>query len=174
MGAPDDLPEEIALLDSLPAIEAFRALNPQQRVFVLAYINEGNGAEAYRQAYNNLASDTVAATCASRLLTYANIKAVLLAFRDHQEEDFRLVRQTFIDAAKTATKPIFGKDEQGQPILVMEQPDHDARTRAASALSKLQGLNAAEKTEVTGANGGPVNFAVSINFVRPDGPGDQG
>lgn len=156
VGEPSDLPEEIALLDSNPAIEAFRALNPRQRIFVLSYIRNPVGSEAYRQAYNEMADDHTASVCGSRLLANAGIKAVLTAFRDHQEEDFSLIRKALIDALTGAIKPIYGKDSAGQPEKVEDLPDHDARIKAAAALAKLQGLNAAEKTELTGANGGPI------------------
>jgi len=161
-----EVPEEIALLQDEKAVPAFHRLNLKQQKFILHYLKEGNGAEAYRQSYNELANDTTAATCGSRLLTYADIKVVLAAFQDFRDEDLVLVRKTFVDAAKTASKPIFGKDNEGQPILVMEQEDHAVRVKAAESLAKLHGLNAADKHELSGPNGGPVEFVVSVNFIR--------
>lgn len=147
----DELPEELSLLADEKALPAFHRLNLKQQKFVLHYLTEGNGAEAYRQAYNGNANDQVAATCGSRLLTYVDIKTVLAAFQDHKDEDLVLIRRTFVNAARSASKPIFGKDDLGQPILVMEQEDHAVRVKAAEALAKLHGLNAAEKKEISGS-----------------------
>lgn len=147
----EEIPEELTEIADDKALPAFRRLNLRQQKFLLHYIREGNGAEAYRQAYNELASDHVAAVVGSRLLTNADIKTVLSAFQDHKDEDLILVRKTYVDAARGATKPIFGKDSEGQPILVMEQEDHAVRVKAASELSRLHGFNAAEKKEISGS-----------------------
>ena len=144
-----EIPEELSLLESEKALPAFHRLNLKQQKFLLHFLREGNGAEAYRNSYNELAGDHVAAVCGSRLLTNVDIKAVLEAFQDHKDEDLILVRKTYIDAARSASKPIFGKDNEGQPILVMEQDDHAVRIQAAEKLAKLQGLNAPDKQEVT-------------------------
>lgn len=144
------IPEELHPVWSYKVAEAFRALEPKQRVFILAYVRKWNGSEAYREAYNPLANDGTAAACGSRLLANANVKAVLGAFLDTQTEDLLLVKQTYVEAARTASKPIFGKDSDGQPILVLEQADHDVRIKAAQALAKLHGLNAPDKTEHSG------------------------
>lgn len=149
----DPIPEQLETVWDDSVADAFRALEPRQRNFLLAYLDTWNGAEAYRRSYNQLANDATAAACASRLLTKANVKSVLERFLDTQTEDLLLVKRTYIDAAKTASKPIFGKDDLGQPILVMEQADHDVRIKAAQALAKLHGLNAAEKTETTHKGG---------------------
>lgn len=146
-----EIPEEFAEIADDKVLPAFHRLNLKQQKFLLHYIREGNAAEAYRQAYNELASDHVAAVVGSRLLTNVDMKTVLAAFQDHKDEDLILIRGAFVDAIKTAIKPIFGKDDQGQPILVMEQSDHLARIKAASELSKLHGLNAAEKKEISGS-----------------------
>jgi hypothetical protein len=145
----DQIPEELSLLESEKAIPAFHRLNLNQQKFILHFLREGNGAEAYRQSYNELASDHVAAVCASRLLTNVDIKTILEAFQDHKDEDLILIRNTYVNAARTANKPIFGKDSAGQPILIMEQEDHAVRIQAAEKLAKLQGLNAPDKQEVT-------------------------
>ena len=159
----DPIPEELESVWDEKVSEAFKALEPRQRNFLLAYLGCWNGAEAYRKSYNDLANDRTAAACASRLLTKANIKTVLEAFLDTQVEDLLLVKQTYIEAAKTASKPIFGKDDLGQPILVMEQPDHDIRIKAAQSLAKLHGLNAPDKQEHTGKDGGPIILATPLD-----------
>jgi phage terminase small subunit len=162
-----EIPEELGFIQGDKALPAFHRLNLKQQKFLLHYIREGNGAEAYRQSYNELAEDNVAATCASRLLTNVDIKAVLEAFQDHKDEDLILIRRTYVDAAKGAIKPIYGKDSNGQPEKVEDLPDHDVRIKAAQSLAKLHGLNAAEKQEITGADGVPLTFAVTVNYVKP-------
>jgi hypothetical protein len=149
----EPIPEELEPVWDDKVAEAFKALEPRQRNFLLSYLNCWNGSEAYRRSYNELANDTTASSCASRLLAKASIRAVLEAFLDTQIEDLLLVKRTYIEAAKTANKPIFGKDEMGQPILVMEQADHDVRIKAAQSLAKLHGLNAPEKQETTHKGG---------------------
>lgn len=163
-----EIPEELALLNSEKAVPAFHNLNLRQQKFILHYLGEGNGAEAYRQAYNELASDHVAAVCGSQLLTNPNIKIILEAFQDHKDEDLVLIRKTYIDAAKGAVKPVYGKDSNGQPEKVEDLPDHAIRVKAAESLSKLHGLNAADKHEVTGAGGKPIEFSVKVTLVRPN------
>lgn len=151
-----EIPEELGFIQGDKALPAFHRLNLKQQKFLLHYIREGNGAEAYRQSYNQLAEANVAATCASRLLTNVDIKAVLEAFQDHKDEDLILIRRTYVEAAKGAIKPIYGKDSDGQPEKVEDLPDYMTRIKAAEALAKLHGLNAPDKQELTGKNGGPV------------------
>jgi hypothetical protein len=146
-----EIPEELTEIADDKVLPAFHRLNLRQQKFLLHYLRNGSGAEAYRQAYNEMAEDHVAAVVGSRLLTNVDIKIVLSAFRDHKDEDLILVRKTFVDAARNATKPIFGKDELGQPILVMEQDDHAVRIKAGESLAKLHGFNAAEKKEISGS-----------------------
>jgi hypothetical protein len=153
----DAAPEELAIVWSDKIAAAFKALEPRQQKFLLAYLKCYVGSEAYRQSYNELASDKVASVCASRLLAHVSIKPILEAFVDHRTEDLFLVHKVYTDAATQAVKPIYGKDEDGQPIKIEDMPDHDIRIKAASALAKLGGLNAAEKKEVSG------NLTVSIN-----------
>lgn len=141
------IPEQLETVWNAEIAAAFRDLEPRQRNFLLAYLDTWNGAEAYRQAYNQLASDQVAANSASRLLAKVGMKAVLNAFLDTQTEDLLLVKRTYIEAAKGAIKPIYSKDEAGQLVKVEDLPDHDTRIKAAQALAKLHGLNAPDKVD---------------------------
>jgi hypothetical protein len=148
----EEIPEELATVWDKDVAESFRGLRPKHQDFLLAYIREGNAAAAYRKAYNALAKDHLASVCGSQVLATTGIQTVLKRFQDRKVEALFLVQKTLIEAAEGATKPIFGKDDEGQPILVMEQPDHAVRIKAAESLAKLHGLNAAEevKTQVTG------------------------
>lgn len=147
----NEIPEELTEIADDKALPAFHRLSLKQQKFLLHYLREGNGAEAYRQSYNELADDHVAAVVGSRLLTNVDIKTVLSAFQDHKDEDLILIRGAYVDAIKTAIKPIYGKDSAGQPEKIEDLPDHLVRVKAASELSKLHGLNAAEKKEISGS-----------------------
>lgn len=59
----------------MPLIE--RKLTIKQQAFVDAYIELGNGGEAYKRAYPNVKRDETARVNASRLLTNANVKAYI-------------------------------------------------------------------------------------------------
>ncbi len=159
MATTTDIPEELSVIKNDEVIAAFNRLNLKQQKFILHYLKNGVGAEAYRQAYNECAEDTVAASCGSSLLRVPDIKIILKAFRDFQEEDFVTVRKVFVDAALTAIKPIYGKDANGQPEKIEDLPDHDIRIKGANGLAKLHGLNAPDKQEHTGKDGGPIIIA---------------
>jgi len=144
--AKTNAPDELSGIwtDEIAAI--FKGLQPKQRDFIIEYIKCGVGAEAYRRVYNPLASDPLAAASASQILSNINISSILSQFVTNKTEALFLVQKVYADAMYTATKPIFGKDDLGQPILVMEQPDHAIRVKAAEASAKLHGLN--QPTEV--------------------------
>jgi hypothetical protein len=147
----EEVPEELSPVWDDKIAEAFKGLNPKQQTFLIKYVSCWNGAEAYRTAYNPLAGDHLAASLGSRLIANDDISLILAKFADNKTEALFLVQKTYTEAATQATKPIFGKDELGQPVLVMDVPDHAVRVKAADSIAKLHGLNApAEvKHEVT-------------------------
>lgn len=147
----DEIPEEIAILEDAKVQAAFHRLNIKQQNFLLAYLHGETGAEAYRQSYNEMADDHVAAVSGSRLLTNVDMKIVLEAFQDDKDEDLVLIKRTFRAAIKDAVKPVYGKDSEGQPEKIEDLPDHLVRIKAASELAKLHGLNAPEKKEISGS-----------------------
>jgi hypothetical protein len=120
---------------------AFLALPPKRQAFLLNYVKCWNAAESYRQSHNPLASDHVASANGSRLVANDSIGLILAKFANNKTEALFLVQKTYHEAAQLATKPIFGKDDLGQPILVLEQPDYAVRVKAAEAIAKLHGLN---------------------------------
>lgn len=134
-------PEELNAVWDDGIAKAFQAMIPNHQNFLLAYVKTWNAAESYRQAYNLLASDQVASSNGSRLVANDSIGFILAKFANNKTESLFLVQKTYNDAAREATKPIFGKDDAGQPILVMEQPDYAVRVKAAEAIAKLHGLN---------------------------------
>jgi hypothetical protein len=135
------IPEELTEVWDQSIAEIFAKLLPKQQDFLLAYVNCWSGAEAYRRSHNPLAKNEVAAANGSRLISNDNISSILGKFTNQKTEALFLVQKTYNEAAQNAMKPIFGKDESGQPVLVMEQPDYAVRVKAAEAISKLHGLN---------------------------------
>lgn len=136
----EEAPEELSTVWDPEIRSAYLELEPRQQKFLLAYVGEWNGAEAYRQAYNQSAKDNVAAACGSRLLTNANIKRILKRFEESRLEDLFLCRRTFTQAALNAVKPIYVKDKDGVPEKVEDLEDHDVRVRAADKLAHLSRL----------------------------------
>ena len=136
------IPEELTEVWDHSIADSFKKLLPKQQDFILAYVKCWSGAEAYRQSHNPLASNETAAANGSRLISNDNISAILGKFTNNKTEALILVQKTYIEAARDASKPIFGKDDSGQPVLVMEQPDYAVRVKAGEAIAKLYGLNA--------------------------------
>ena len=145
-----DRPEELEAVWDDDIATTFAGLLPKHQAFLLKYIQCWNAAEAYRHSHNPMASDHVASANGSRMIAREGISSILAKFADQRTEALFLVQKTYNEAAISASKPIFGKDEVGQPILVMEQPDYAVRIKAAEALAKLHGLNAADKVEHSG------------------------
>lgn len=136
-----DIPEELNAVWDDGIAKTFQAMPPKHQTFLLAYVKCWNAAASYRQSHNPLASDTVSSANGSRLVANDSISLILQKFANNKTEALFLVQKTYNDAAREATKPIFGKDDLGQPILVMEQPDYAVRVKAAEAIAKLHGLN---------------------------------
>jgi hypothetical protein len=162
----DEAPEELAGIWDEEIKAAFADLREKQQKFLLAYVREGNGAEAYRQVYNPLASNHLAAACASQILSSIALKAILRRLADTRAEDMLLVKATFKEASETAIKPVYGKDEEGQPIKVEDIPDHDIRVRAADKLAKLSRLYA-EDQAIDPSD--PANAGRPVNIIRING-----
>ncbi len=136
MGNPHTLlpPQETAALTSIrPPVR----LLPRQAAFLNLYARGLNAAQAYREAYNPKASAQVASAAASRLLAKTRIRDYLDQFR---LEAFQLVRMTYVDAIRHASRPIFAKGRNGQRVKVGEAPDWTARIQAAQALAELHDL----------------------------------
>lgn len=143
----EETPEELSTVWDDEIRAAYSALEPRQQKFLCAYVGTWNGAEAYRQAYNQLAKDNVAAASGSRLLTKVNIQKILKRFEENRLEDLFLCRYTFQRAAQCAVKPIYVKDKDGVPEKVEDLEDHDVRVRAADKLAKLAKLYDESETD---------------------------
>jgi hypothetical protein len=128
---------------------AFRAMRMEHQAFLVEYLENGfNAAAAYRKAFSQPTMDNdTAASCGSRLIRSAKVRAFLEKIKDDAFEDFFIILRSFRDAAQNAVKPIFAKDGDGQPCHVEDLPDHDARVKGGQALAKLRGFNAPEKVQ---------------------------
>lgn len=143
------IPEELSEVWDQDIADSFKKLLPKQQSFLLAYVKIWNAAEAYRQSHNPLATNETASANGSRLIANDSITAILGKFTNNKTEALILVQKTYMEAAKEASKPIFGKDDLGQPILVMDQPDYAVRVKAGEAMAKLYGFNAPAEVRQT-------------------------
>lgn len=158
------VPEELEMIWDDEVARLFRTLPPNRQKFLVAYIREQHGTKAYREAYNPLASDNVGRACAGQILANPTVRAILERFTDRSLEALFVVPKTLFEAATTAMKPVFGKDEEGQPCHIEDLPDHDVRIKGALGLAKLYGLNAPEKVDVKPSQAMPVEFTNQFNF----------
>jgi hypothetical protein len=136
----EEAPEELSIVWDDQIKAAFQSLSAKYQEFLLSYLRCWNAAQAYREIYNPLANAQTASSCGSRLLAHASIQTVLKRFTDTRTEDLLLVKAVFKEAATEAIKPIFGKDEDGQPIKIEDIPDYDTRVKAGNHLAKLAKL----------------------------------
>jgi len=127
-------PEELENIWNTEIAEAWTNLKPKHQTFLVTYINvQFNGSEAYRQVYNQLASDKVAAASAARILVNANMQAIFKAFTGNKALDLIKIKKAFDDALE-ATTPHFSGDQH-----VGDYDDHKTRILAANSLAKLNG-----------------------------------
>jgi hypothetical protein len=147
--AESDIPEELAPVWDDGIAEAFKALRPQQQTFLLAYIQTGNAAESYRRAYNRNASDHASSSLGAQAMATKGISGILAKFEDQKTHDLFLAVQTLREMAY-ATKPQWQQDKDGQWENAGDVPDWLARKHAVDGLTKLRGLNAADKVEHSG------------------------
>jgi hypothetical protein len=133
-------PEELATVWDDTIAAGFKSLRPQQQDFLLAYLRTGNAAEAYRQAYNKLASDHLASVAGSRLVASVGIEPILAKFASYKTEALFTVVQGYREMAK-ATNPKWVQDKDGQWENVGDAPDWQARKEAYLGIRKVHGLD---------------------------------
>ncbi|WP_305037312.1 terminase small subunit [Solibacillus palustris] len=119
-----------------------RKLTIKQQAFADAYIELGNGSEAYKHAYPNIKKDETARANASRLLTNANVKSYIDE-RMEQLKSERVADQQEI--LETLTSVIRGEARAatlvgaggGEEFITDEMPPTmTERIRAAELLGK--------------------------------------
>lgn len=153
-GAPAKLesgiPEELATVWDEDIAKAFRSLLPKQQDFLFHFLRTGVAAEAYRKAYNQLASDHLAAVCGSRMLTSAGIAEILAKFANQKTEALFMVIKGYREMAQ-ACKPEWKQDKDGQWENVGDVPDWYARKEAYLGIRKVHGLDAPAEMKHSGA-----------------------
>lgn len=137
---PATIPEELETVWDKDIAAGFQSLRPQQQNFLLAYLRTGNAAEAYRQAYNKLASDHLASVAGSRLVASVGIEPILAKFASYKTEALFTVVHGYREMAK-ATKPEWVQDKAGQWENVGDAPDWAARKEAYLGIRKVHGLD---------------------------------
>ncbi len=111
--------------------DLFGALSFQQQTFSLEFLLHGIGSKAYVKAYG-VEPGPLAWSSASSLLRTPKVRAFITAYRAkdiyRHEDDKELIRSAYRSG-------------------ITETEDHDTRIKAAQALAKLDGHNAADKVE---------------------------
>lgn len=136
-------------------------LTPKQRSFAEHYVDCGNGAEAYRRAYNvkPTTSNEVCAVKGSELLHKGNISVIIKHLRKQQAERFEITRSDvaegyleIINAWKRlmvlASKETLSKDEKQKFYLLKEMVKGSDYRGAYDSLAKMFGLNEPDKTQI--------------------------
>lgn len=119
-----------------------RKLTMKQQAFVDAYIELGNGGDAYKRAYPNVKKDETARVNASRLLTNANVKSYIDERMEQlktervadQQEILETLTSVLRGEATAAT--LRGIGEGAQVIDEDMPPTMGERIKAAELLGK--------------------------------------
>jgi len=142
------IPEELQTVWDDEIAQAFQALRPQQQDFLIAYLNTGNAAEAYRRAYNPMAKDHLASVAGSRCVASVGIEPILQKFASNKTEVLFTVVHGYREMAQ-ATKPNWVQDKDGQWENVGNDPDWQARKEAYLGMRKVHGIDPAERVDHT-------------------------
>jgi len=115
--------------------KAWKKLNPKQQKFLQEWLTNGNhGSNAYRASYNELASDSIAASCASQYLRSPHISVFVNKMCDNNKQELFLAKKVYLEGMK-AFKPVF--NPEGDSALDVH--DHLTRKSCADSLMKLNG-----------------------------------
>lgn len=120
------------------------SLTPKQEAFCLAYLETGNASEAYRRAYKPTTTNANTINRAGKaLLDNSKVATRLVEIRRPLVEAAGMTLESHLKRLADLSKKA---EEEGK---------YSAAVAAEIARGKACGLYV-EKTEVTGANGGPV------------------
>lgn len=120
-------------------------LTAKQEAFAFAFVETGNASEAYRRAYD-VSPDCKPETiwsAASRLRTDAIVSARIEELREEMAEMGMITLNSITNDLKHARN------------LAEELEKPETMVKATTEIAKLHGLTA-ERVEITGRNGGPV------------------
>lgn len=126
------------------------ALTARQEAFALAFVESGNATEAYRAAGYSAGSNVKTTNeAASRLLKNSKVNARIVAIRQPAAQEARITLETHLADLKDLRDIAKGRGQLAAAIA------------AEIARGKASGVHV-EKTEVTGANGGPIAAVTAI------------
>ena len=114
-----------------------------QENFCVEFVRCGNATEAYKNAGYKVRSDKVAGVCAAKLLGNARVQQRIAELRS--EMDSHKIMDA-VERRELLTQ--FARDEE------TAKPD---RLKAMDLLNKMDGVYI-NKTQVSGADGGPLTF----------------
>lgn len=143
---------------------AERKLTPKQEAFVREYLIDLNGTQAaIRAGY----STATANEQASRLLANVNIATEVQKAMDRRAERTEITADFVLEGIKRVTQ----RCEQAEPVLDREgNPTGEYKFEASAALKGYELLGKhlklfTDKSEVSGANGGPIDMSIGVKFV---------
>lgn len=135
-------------------------LNPRHKAFADEYLANGmNATQAYMKVYKTK-SEEVARKNASRLMTNADIKEYLESKRNKVSNKLEITAERQLaelnKILELAMQNIHGKHS--------DQFDLGNAIRALEAQNKMLGLNAPDRQELSGLNGGPIQTEVKTTW----------
>ena len=137
-------------------------LTPKQEAFALAYLETGNASEAYRRAYDaeGMKPESINRK-AKELIDSGKIAARVEELRAPVREAAQITLKQHLDDLKRLRDLAEASEKYGPAI------------QAEVARGKASGLYV-EKTEVTGANGGPLQITrIELVPLTRDDDADQ-
>lgn len=130
--------------------EPQKPLTPKQEAFCHAYVETGNASEAYRRSYNaqNMKQEVIAVK-ACELLASGNVSVRVKELRG-----FHLERH------KVTIDDLIAELEEARIAAVsVDRPQAAAMVAATMGKARILGLEAPQKLEHTGKDGGPMRVA---------------
>lgn len=133
-----------------------RELTPKQEAFALIYFETGNGAEAYRQAYDvsENARDEWIYVEASQLIDHPKIAQRLSDLRDKAEKLSIYTRHKAMEELEEARQLALTEGQSGGAV------------NAVTAKIKLLGIDKPTRVEHTGKDGAPIEVSSPSDRLR--------
>jgi phage terminase small subunit len=128
-------------------------LNPKQEKFCQLYVELGNGAEAYRRAYNSKGKPQSVAVEASKLLSDPNISLRVEAVREALKANHGITLKNILDELEEARK------------LAHSTGTASAAVAASMGKAKLLGFDKGEKEKPKESPSITINI---VDAKKPD------
>ena len=130
-------------------------LNPKQEKFCQLYVELGNGAEAYRRAYNSKGKPQSVAVEASKLLSEPNISLRVEEVREALKANHGITLKNILEEL----------EEARAVALSAATPQTSAAVAATMGKAKLLGFDREKKEQ-------PTAKPFVINFIKAEKPAD--